>query len=82
MRIVFGTLSFLIAGQAAQAVVLSKNSGNMVNEFDALAQSDTHTEGSAQVETDTESQTEFFGKLAKLASSAATAAAPALGAAA
>lgn len=55
MRIVFGTLSFLIAGQAAQAVVLSENAGAIVDEFDALAQSDSHTGSSAQVETDAES---------------------------
>ena len=67
MRIVFGTLSFLIAGQAAQAIVLSENAGALVDEFDALAQSDTHTGSSAQVETDTE----IFGKLAKMASSVA-----------
>ena len=69
MRIVFGTLSFLVASEAAQAIVLTEKvgGGGFFDGLDGLAQSDAQ----AQMEALTESQTEFFGKLAKMASSVA-----------
>ena len=79
MRIVFGTLSFLVASEAAQAIVLTEKvgGGEFFDELDGLAQTDAQS----HMEALTESQSEFFGKLAKMASKAAQAAAPALGAA-
>ena len=46
MRIVFGTLSFLVASEAAQAIVLTEKVGDVgySDDFDGLAQSDAQAQ--------------------------------------